>query len=83
MHPLSPVTPYFDRWTTVFGLCSSKSLSSSIETFKGLILLYDLAWRDIIHVLRQTLTLDLRVQVSVEATTFGDEWLERETRGKR
>ena len=35
------------------------------------------------HVLWQTLTPDLRTRVLGEATTFGDEWLERETRGKR
>ena len=47
----------------------------------GLILLYDLTWRDIIHVLGQMLTPDLRAQVLGEATTFGDEWLDG--RGKR
>ena len=35
------------------------------------------------HVLGQTLTPDSRTRVLEEATTFGDEWLERETRGKR
>ena len=40
-----------------------------------LILLYDLTWKDIIHVLGQMLTPDLRAQVLGEAITFGDEWL--------
>ena len=35
------------------------------------------------HILGQMLTPDLRARVLVEATTFGDEWLEHETRGKR
>ena len=35
------------------------------------------------HVLGQTLTPDSRTRVLEEATTFGDEWLEREIRGKR
>ena len=48
-----------------------------------LILLYDLTWKDIIHVLGQMLTPDSRTRVLGEATTFEDEWLEDETRGKR
>ena len=35
------------------------------------------------HVLGQTLTPDSRAQVLGETTTFADEWLEHETRGKR
>ena len=35
------------------------------------------------YVLGQMLTPDPRTQVLGEATTFGDEWLEQETRGKR
>ena len=35
------------------------------------------------YVLGQMLTPDLRARVLGEATTFGDEWLEHETRGKR
>ena len=35
------------------------------------------------YVLGQTLTPDSRAKVLEEATTSGDEWLERETRGKR
>jgi len=42
----------------------------------GLSLIYELTWRDIMYVLGQTLTSDLRIQVLGEATTFGDEWLE-------
>ena len=49
----------------------------------GLTLLYELTWRDVVYVLGQTLTPDSRTRVLGEATTFGDEWLERETRGKR
>ena len=49
----------------------------------GLTLLYDLTWRDVMYVLGQTLTLDSKTRVLGEATTFGDEWLECEIRGKR
>ena len=35
------------------------------------------------YVLGQMLTPDPRTRVLGEATTFGDEWLEHETRGKR
>ena len=35
------------------------------------------------YVLGQMLTPDLRAQVLGEATTFGDEWLEHEAKGKR
>ena len=54
-----------------------------IEAFTGLTLLYELTWRDVTYVLGQTLTPDSKALVLREATTFGDEWLERETRGKR
>ena len=49
----------------------------------GLTLLYDLTWREVMYVLGQMLTPDLRTRVLGEAPTFGDEWLEYETRGKR
>ena len=49
----------------------------------GLTLLYELTWRDVVYVLGQTLTPDSRTRVLGEATTFGEKWLERETRGKR
>ena len=35
------------------------------------------------YVLGQMLTPDSRAQVLGEATTFGDEWLEHEAKGKR
>ena len=49
----------------------------------GLTLLYELTWRNVMYVLRQTLTSDSRARVLGEATTFGDEWLEHVIRGKR
>ena len=54
-----------------------------MEAFTGLTLLYDLTWKDVMYVLGQTLTPDLRALVLRKATTFGDEWLECETREKR
>ena len=46
----------------------------------GLPLFYELTWRDVLYVLGQMLTPDSKTRVWGEATTFGDEWLERETR---
>ena len=54
-----------------------------IEAFTELTLLYELTWRDVMYVLGQTLTPDSRALVLREAATFGDEWVEHETRGKR
>ena len=54
-----------------------------MEAFTGLTSLYDLTWKDVMYVLGQTLTPDLRALVLRKATTFGDEWLECEIRGKR
>ena len=41
------------------------------EAFMGLILLYDLSWRNVIYALGQMLTPDLKTQVLGEATPFG------------
>ena len=49
-----------------------------IEVFTGLALLYELTWRDVMYVLGQTLIPDLKSWILREATTFRDEWLERE-----
>ena len=54
-----------------------------VEAFIRLTLLYELTWGDVMYVLGQTLTPDLRALVLREATTFGDKWLECETREKR
>ena len=54
-----------------------------IEAFTGLTLLYDLTWKYVIYVLEQTLTPDSKTWILGEAPTFGDEWLEDETRRKR
>ena len=47
-----------------------------MEALMGLTLLYDFTWRDVMYVLGQTLTPDLRNQVLGEAPTFEDKWLE-------
>ena len=49
----------------------------------GLTLLYELTWRDVMYVLGEILTPDLRVQVLGEVTAFGDDWLEHEARRKK
>ena len=50
---------------------------------KGVTLLYDITWKDVMYVLGQTLTLDLRPQVLGKAIPGGDEWLGNESVGKR
>ena len=54
-----------------------------MEAFTRLTLLYNLTWKVVIYVLGQMLTPDLRALVLREATTFGNECLECETREKR
>ena len=54
-----------------------------IVAFTGLTLLYELTWRDVMYVLGEILTPDLRVQVLGEVTAFGDDWLEHEARRKK
>ena len=39
----------------------------------GLTLLYELTWRDVMHVLGQTLTPDSKSQVLGKAIAYGDE----------
>ena len=54
-----------------------------IETFKGLTLLYDLTWKDVMYVLGQMLTPDSKARVLGKAVAYGDEWLCNESVGKR
>ena len=54
-----------------------------MEGFIGLTWLCDATWRDVTHVLGQTLIPDSKTWVLGESITFGDKWLERETGGKR
>ena len=54
-----------------------------MEAFTRLTLLYNLTWKDLIYILGQMLIPDLRALVLSEATTFGNECLECETRENR
>ena len=54
-----------------------------IRAFKGVTLLYDLTWKDVMYILRQTLTPDSKTQVLEKAVAYGDEWLGNESVGKR
>ena len=54
-----------------------------IRAFKGVTLLYDLTWKDVMYILGQTLTPDSKTRVLGKAVAYGDEWLGNESVGKR
>ena len=54
-----------------------------IKTFKGVTVLYDLTWKDVMYILGQTLTPDSKSRVLGKAVAYGDEWLGNESVGKR
>ena len=54
-----------------------------IKTFKGVTVLYDLTWKDVMYILGQTLTPDSEIQVLEKTIAYGDEWLDNESAGKR
>ena len=54
-----------------------------IRVFKGVTLLYDLTWKDVMYILGQTLTPNSKSQVLGKAVVYGDEWLGNESVDKR
>ena len=54
-----------------------------VSAFKGVTLLYDLTWKDVMYILGQTLTPDSKTQVLEKAVAYGDEWIAIESVGKR
>ena len=50
---------------------------------KGITLLYDLTWKDVMYILGQTLTSDSKTRVWGKPVTYGDEWLGNGPEGKR
>ena len=54
-----------------------------IRAFKGVTLLYDLTWKDVMYVLGQKLTPDSGTRVLGKAVAYGDEWFGNESVGKR
>ena len=54
-----------------------------IRAFKGITLLYDLTWKDVMYILGQTLNPDSKTRVLGKAVAYGDEWLSNESVGKR
>ena len=54
-----------------------------IRAFKGVTLLYDLTWKDVMYILGQTLTPDSKTRVLGKAVAYGDEWLGNESVGKK
>ena len=53
------------------------------KVFKGVTLLYDLTWKDVMYILGQTLTPDSKTRLLGEAVAYGDEWFGIESVGKR
>ena len=54
-----------------------------IRAFKGVTLLYDLTWKDVMCILGQTLTFNSKTQVLGKALAYGDEWLGNKSVEKR
>ena len=54
-----------------------------IRVFKGVTLLYDLTWKDVMYILGQMLTPDSKSWVLGKAVAYEDEWLGNESVGKR
>ena len=54
-----------------------------IRAFKGVTLLYDHTWKDMMYILGQTLTPNSKSRVLGKAVAYGDEWLGNETVEKR
>ena len=54
-----------------------------IGTFKGVTLLYDLTWKDVMYILGKTLTPDSKTRVLGKAVAYGDEWFGNESVGRR
>ena len=54
-----------------------------IRAFKGVPVLYDLTWKDVMYILGQTLTPNSKGRVLGKAVAYGDEWLGNESVGKR
>ena len=57
-----------------------------IRDFKGVTLLYDLTWKDVMYILGQMLTPDSKTRVlekAIELWSYGDEWLGNELKEKR
>ena len=54
-----------------------------IRAFKGVTLLYDLTWKDVMYILGQTLTPGSKSQVLGKTVAYGDEWLGNESVGKK
>jgi hypothetical protein len=53
-----------------------------IRAFKGVTLLYDLTWKDVMYILGQTLTPESKTRVLGKAVAYGDEWLGNESEGR-
>ena len=54
-----------------------------IRAFKGVTLLYDLTWKDVIYILGQMLTPNSKTRVLGKAVAYGVEWLGNESVWKR
>ena len=61
----------------------SSKYQSWLLTSKGVTLLYDLTWKDVMYILGQKLTPDSKTRVLGKAVAYGDKWLGNESVGKR
>ena len=58
-------------------------LEKYIRAFKGVTLLYDLTWKDVMYILGQTLTPNSKSRVLGKVVAYGDEWLGNESVERR
>ena len=54
-----------------------------IRAFKGVTLLYDLTWKDVMYIMGQLLTPGSKSRVLGKAVAYGDEWLGNKSVSKR
>ena len=54
-----------------------------IRAFKGITLLYDLTWKDVMYILGQMLTPDSKTRLLGKLVAYGDKWFGNESVGKR
>ena len=54
-----------------------------VSAFKGVTLLYDLTWKDVMYILGQLLTSNSKTQVLGKVVAYGDEWLGNESVAKK
>ena len=54
-----------------------------IRAFKGVTLLYDLTWKDVMYILGQTLTPESKTRVLGKVVAYGDKWFGNRSVGEK